>query len=183
MAAPSRSSSEEYVIGIPLPIETERLLVRPFVPDSDTAAMSTVYCDPEVMRFIPGGALPDRAAVRSMLETHAAAQQRRGFSSWGVQERRTGRVIGDVGFGVFEATGDVELGYTIARDCWGRGYATEAATASLGVALAHLTVPRIVAVVDAENAISLRVAERVGMTRRETIEAHGRPHILFAASV
>src|SRR2546423_2279512 len=116
---------------IPLPIETERLLIRPFTPDSDSSAMADVYCDPEVVRYIPGGALADEEAVRAMLETYAGAQAEHGFSSWAVVERKVGRLIGDAGFGIFQPTGDIELGYTIARDCWGRGYATEAARACL----------------------------------------------------
>jgi ribosomal-protein-alanine N-acetyltransferase len=170
-------------ISVPLPIETERLLIRAFAPDSDSAAMAEVYCDPEVMRFIPGGALADVGAVRSTLEKHVEAQQTRGFSSWALVERETMRVVGDVGFGVFEPTGDIELGYTLARDAWGRGYATEAAGACLAAGLEHLGVPRIIAVVDVDNETSQRVAERIGMTRVETIEAHGRPHVLFTADL
>ena len=143
--------------------------------------MVEVYCDPEVMRFIPGGALADIRSVGSTLEIHACAQQSRGFSSWAVVERGTGRVIGDVGFSIFEPTGDIELGYTLIRDCWGRGYATEAAAACLAAGLSHLGAPRIVAVVDAENEASLGVAERIGMERIELIEAYGRTHVLCAA--
>ena len=167
--------------AIPLPIQTERLLVRSFVADADSRAMVEVYCDPEVMRFIPGGALADNRAVQSALEAHSRAQESHGFSSWAVVERENERVIGDVGFGIFEPTGDIELGYTLARDCWGRGYATEAAAACLVAGLRHLGAPRIVAVVDAENEASMRVAERIGMARIETIKAHRRPHVLFAA--
>ena len=144
--------------------------------------MFGVYGDPEVMRFIPGGALADEAAVGSLLERYADVQQRLGFSSWAVVERETGRVIGDAGFGIFEPTGEVELGYTLARDCWGEGYATEAAKACLAAGLEQLTAPRIIAVVDAENEASLRVPRRIGMRRVETIHAHGRPHVLFVAS-
>ena len=167
---------------IPLPIETERLLIRPFAPGADAAAMADVYCDPDVMRFVPGGALPDEEAVRAALERYARAQAEHGFSSWAVVERRTGRLVGDVGFGIFGPTGDVELGYTLARDCWGRGYATEAARACLEAASAHLDARRIVAVVDVQNEASLRVPERIGMTRVGTVEAHGRPHALFATA-
>jgi len=169
-------------MSIPLPIETERLLVRPFAPEPDARAMAEIYCDPEVMRFIPGGALADEKAVRSLLERYVDAHDRQGFSSWAVVERRTGRLIGDVGLGIFEPTGDIELGYTLARDYWGLGYASEAAKACLAAALAHLDVPRIVAVVDLENEASLRVSERIGMTRTKTIEAHGRPHALFVST-
>ena len=97
--------------------------------------------------------------------------------------RASGRVIGDVGFGVFTPTGDIELGFTLARDTWGHGYATEAAKACLAAGLEHLDVRRIVAVVDVDNEASQRVAERIGMAPVETLEAHGRPHILFAALV
>jgi [ribosomal protein S5]-alanine N-acetyltransferase len=166
---------------VPLPIETERLLIRAFLVAADTEPMLAVYRDPEVMRFIPGGALADAGAVRSTLEGHVAAQLHRGFSSWAVVERLTGRVIGDAGFGIFEPTGDVELGYTLARAYWGRGYATEAAAACLEAGLAHIEAPRIVALVDEANGASARVAERIGMARIDTIEAHGRPHAFFAA--
>ena len=167
---------------VPLPIETDRLLVRPFRPASDTEPMATVYCHPEVMRFIPGGPLADLDAVRSTLEAHARANRMRGFAFWAAVERETGRVVGDVGFGIYEPTGDIELGYTFARDSWGRGYATESAAACLRAGLAHLDVPRIVALVDAENEASLRVAEGIGMAAVETVEAHGRVHILLAAA-
>ena len=167
---------------VPLPLETERLLVRPFSPETDGEPMLSVYGDPDVMRFIPGGALAGLEAVRSTLETYATEQRSRGFSFWALVERETRHVIGDVGFGIFEATGEIELGWTLARDRWGYGYATEAASACLAAGLAHLAAPRIVAVVDAENEASARVAAKIGMARVETIDAFGRPHVLFAAA-
>jgi RimJ/RimL family protein N-acetyltransferase len=169
-------------MAVPLPLETKRLILRQFEPASDCEPMLAVYADPEVMRFIPGGAYDGLEAVETRLERYAQEHERRGFSSWAVVERAAGRAIGDAGFGVFEPTGDVELGYTLHRDAWGRGYATEAARACLDAGLAHLDVARIVAVVDEENARSARVAERIGMTRIDTIEAYGRPHAVFAVS-
>jgi [ribosomal protein S5]-alanine N-acetyltransferase len=168
-------------MSIPLPIETERLVLRSFSGD-DVDAMLDVYGDPEVMRFIPGGALSDEAAVRSLLERYAGAQERQGFSSWAVVDRHTRQPIGDAGFGIFQPTGEVELGYTLARDRWRQGYATEAARACLEAGLGQLAAPRIIAVVDAENEPSLRVPERIGMQKIETIQVRGRPHVLFAAS-
>jgi len=170
------------VTPVPLPIETERLRVRAFDPDADSTAMLAVYGDPEVMRFIPGGVLADPAAVRSTLETYVQEQATRGFSFWAVVERANGSVIGDVGFGIFGPTGEIELGWTLARDRWGRGYGSEVAAACLSAGLAHLGADRIVALVDEENEASLHVAERIGMARVETIEAHGRRHVLFAAA-
>jgi hypothetical protein len=116
-------------MSVTLPIETERLLIRSFDANADSAPMLGVYGDPDVMRFIPGGALADLEAVKALLERYANAHRRLGFSSWGLIERASDGLIGDVGFGIFEPTGDIELGYTLGRSHWGRGYATEAAGA------------------------------------------------------
>jgi RimJ/RimL family protein N-acetyltransferase len=168
-------------VRVPLPIETERLTIRPFDPETDAEAMLAVYGDPEVMRFIPGGHFRGLEIVKARLRTYARETDRRGFSSWAIVERESGRLIGDAGFGIFQPTRDVELGYTLARDAWGNGYATEAAGACLRAGLVHLGVPRVIALVDEENHASLHVAERLGMTRLETIDAHHRPHVLFEA--
>jgi RimJ/RimL family protein N-acetyltransferase len=167
-------------VRIPLPIETARLAIRAFDPEADGDAMVAVYCDPDVMRFIPGGALDGIQAVKAELTRHAAAHESRGFGSWAVVEREESRVIGDVGLGIFEPTGDVELGYTFARELWGHGYATEAASACLAAGLEHLSAPRIVVVVDGENERSLLVARRLGLEVVDVIEAYGRPHVMFA---
>ena len=166
---------------VPLPIESKRLTIREFHPEADAEAMLTVYGDPEVMRYVPGGHFRGIGTVEARLKTYARESSRRGFSSWAVVERESGRLIGDAGFGIFQPTREIELGYTLARDCWGHGYATEAATACLAAGLSHLGAPRIIAVVDEENVASQLVAERIGMTRLETIEAHYRPHVLFEA--
>ena len=167
-------------MAIPLPIETERRILRPFEPESDAEPMLEVYGDPAVMRYIPEDVYRSLAAVRATLERYGREQASRGFSFWAVVERSGGQVIGDAGFGIFRQTGDVELGYTLRRDRWRRGYATEAARACLDAALAHLDVARIVAVVDEENLRSSRVAERIGMSLADTVELRGRPHRLFA---
>jgi ribosomal-protein-alanine N-acetyltransferase len=142
--------------------------VRAFAPE-DAAAMTEVYCDPEVMRFIPGGALADEAAVRALL-----AKGR----DWAIVERASGAVVGDVGLATFAPTGDLEVGYTLARRFWGRGYATEAARAVVAAALEQ--VPRVIAAVDAENDASMRVALRLGMRRVDELPAYGRPHVIFS---
>ena len=167
---------------IPLPIETERLILRPFEPEGDGNAMLEVYGDPAVMRFIPEDVYQGLDAVRATLERYAREQESLGFSFWAVVERDSGNVIGDAGFGVFRQTGNLELGYTFRRDRWGRGYATEAAQACLAAGFGHLGVTRIVAVVDEENARSVRVAERIGMVRVGTVDTDGRAHALFATS-
>jgi RimJ/RimL family protein N-acetyltransferase len=163
-----------------LPIVTPRLRIRPFEP-GDERPMMEVYGDPDVMRYIPGGALADENAVRTIMDEQLVAHAARGYAYYLVERIGDGAIVGDAGFGLFEPTGDVELGYTFARRAWGQGYATEAAAACLQAGLAGLDLARIIAVADVENLASHRVAERIGMRRDGEIEAHGRPHVLFAA--
>jgi [ribosomal protein S5]-alanine N-acetyltransferase len=165
-------------MSIPLPIETERLLLRAFAAD-DISAIAAVYGDPEVMRYVSLGVL-DRRGTQELLEQYAQAQGERGFSTWAVVEKASGRVVGDAGFEVYKPTGEPELGYTLAADVWGRGYASEAARACVDAAFAHLSVRRIVAKVEVGNDRSLRVAERIGMRPVGRIVVQSRPHVLLA---
>ena len=92
-------------------------------------------------------------------------------------ERGTGAVIGDAGLWPLEDRGpEVELGYTLGRAWWGRGYATEAARAVADAALAQLRLSELYAIVDAANPPSARVLEKLGMTRVGPQTAYGRPH-------
>jgi [ribosomal protein S5]-alanine N-acetyltransferase len=143
--------------------------------------MMDVYGDADVMRYIPGGPLPDEQAARTVMDEQLLAHAARGYAYYAVELLADGSVIGDAGFGLFEATGDIEVGYTFARRAWGQGFATEAAAACLAAGLAGLDVPRIIAVADVANSASHRVAERIGMRRDGDLQAHGRPHALFVA--
>jgi RimJ/RimL family protein N-acetyltransferase len=165
-------------VTIPLPIETERLSIRPFDP-ADVDAMTAVYGDPEVMRRVCLGVL-DRAGTTALLEEYRRAQDEHGFSTWAVVEKATGAVAGDVGFGVYAPSGEPELGYTLAAAFQGRGYALEAARACVDAAFAYLPLRRLVAKVEVGNERSLRLAERLGMRRVGTISVDGHPHVLLA---
>jgi RimJ/RimL family protein N-acetyltransferase len=165
-------------VTIPLPIETERLMIRAFEP-ADVDAMAALYGDAEVMRHVCIGVL-DRDGTTALLEDYRRAQEEHGFSTWAVVERDSGAVVGDVGFGLYAPTGEPELGYTLAVAAWGRGYALESARACVAAAFAHLPQRRLVARVEPENERSLRVAERLGMRPVQTIDVDGRPHLLLA---
>jgi [ribosomal protein S5]-alanine N-acetyltransferase len=180
-----RSGGDAYAHGatlvksIPLPIETERLLLRAFTT-ADVPSMLGIYGDPDVMRHVRGVGVLDRRGTEALLEQYEQAQRERGFSTWAVVEKASGRTVGDAGFEVYRSTGEPELGYTLAADAWGRGFGSEAARACVDAAFAHLAVGRIVAKVEVDNERSLRLARRLGMTPIERIEVEGRPHVLLA---
>jgi RimJ/RimL family protein N-acetyltransferase len=165
-------------VTIPLPIETERLLIRPFAPE-DMPALVSMYGDAEVMRYIPYGVL-DEAGVARVLERYTKIEAEHGFTIWAVLDRATGAFLGDAGFTAHDPTREPEAGWSLVRSAWGHGYATEAAAACLDAAFAHLDAERVLAMVDVENEASARVAGRIGMNELGTVEAHGRPHLLFA---
>jgi [ribosomal protein S5]-alanine N-acetyltransferase len=165
-------------VTIPLPIETERLLIRVF-EDRDVDSIAAIYGDPEVMRHVCLGVL-DRKGTAALLEQYRRAQDQRGFSTWAAVEKESDSVIGDVGFGLYAATGEPELGYTLGRAFWGRGYALEAVRACVEAAFAHLPHRRLVAKIEPENERSLRLAQRLGMRTVGTTSVDGRPHLLLA---
>ncbi len=162
-------------------LTTQRLRLRPFTP-ADHDAIHAVYADPEVMRFVGHGAHRTMTETTAALRTYGEVLALRGYSFVAVCDRESGAVVGDGGLHPLGGQGpDVELGYTLARSAWGRGYATELGRALVEYAFTVLRVPRVVAQVEPENLASRHVLEKLGMTEREQRTAYGRPHLLYAA--
>lgn len=163
------------------PILTARLTLRPFTLD-DTDAAHAIYRDPDVMRFVASGPLDTIEATRKTLAGHIEHQAANGFSFWAVVEQDTGRLMGDAGLCLLGSHGpEAELGFTLARDCWGRGYGTEVARSCLHAAFSELEMDRVIAVTEHENVRSIRVLEKIGMKLQGERVAYGRNHLLFVA--
>ena len=155
-------------------IETERLVLRrPRL--SDAKALHAAYGDPEVMQYIGEGETLDLAATRAWLEKSLARWKADGFGHFAVERKEDGKVIGRAGFlvwdpdewrtGTLKALGDhavVELGWLLAREHWGHGYATEAALACRDYAFADLRIERLIHLIAYGNDASVRVAEKIG---------------------
>jgi RimJ/RimL family protein N-acetyltransferase len=155
------------------PLTTERLELRRFTA-GDLEPLLAVFGDAVVMRHVGAERRPlRRSQVSALLSRAAADWSEHGFGLLAVTERETGRLIGEAGLQYLEAGPDIEIGYTLARGAWGRGYATEAARAILRWGFAGLRLHRIVAVADPANAASLRVVEKLGMTRLGLRECYG----------
>jgi ribosomal-protein-alanine N-acetyltransferase len=161
-----------------LELTTERLHLRPFT-DADRLAIHAVYADPHVMRHVGQGAHRTIAETAAALRVYGDVLERRGFSFLAVVERDGGALIGDAG--LYPLGDDVELGYTLARHAWGRGYATELGRALLAYAFEVLDAERVVAQVEPANTASRHVLEKLGMAEVEVRTAYGRPHLLYEA--
>ena len=141
--------------------------MRPF-QDRDTIDMAVILGDPEVMRHIGRGnpkTFEETVDYLQYLLRHEAAY---GYSLWAMVRKDDDRVIGQCGLWHLEHTGEVDLAYTLAQDCWGQGYATEASIAWLDYGFgagfgAGLDLHRIVAVSKPENGASIRILEKLGM--------------------
>ena len=132
------------------------------------------------MRWVGHGAHRSEAETRAALRGYADALAIRGYGFVAVIERESGALIGDAGLHPLGGRGpDIEVGYTLARAVWGRGYGTEAARALVEHAFATFGAPRVVAQVEPDNLASRHVLEKLGMTERATRIAHGRPHLLY----
>jgi RimJ/RimL family protein N-acetyltransferase len=159
---------------------TARLQLRPFMA-ADRDAIHAIYADPEVMRYVGHGAHHTLAETSTALRTYAELLDERGYSFLAVIERAGGALVGDAGLHPLAGSGpDIELGYTLARAAWGRGYATEIGRALVAHAFEVLDVERVVAQVEPVNHASRHVLEKLGMIERGTRTAYGRLHLLYA---
>jgi RimJ/RimL family protein N-acetyltransferase len=158
---------------------TPRLHLRPFTA-ADRDAIHAIYSDPEVMRHVGHGAHRTIAETVAALRTYAEVLADRGYSFVAVTQRESGALIGDAGLHPLGGRGpDIELGYTLARSAWGRGYATELGTALVAHAFGQLGAERVVAQVEPANRASRHVLEKLGMTPRGERRAYGRPHLVY----
>jgi RimJ/RimL family protein N-acetyltransferase len=150
--------------AMPVILETDRLVLRPWTTDDAEDAL-TIYGDPEVMRFLHRPAVQTLEEVRNHLEARPIAQYREhGFSFWAVVEKASGRVIGSCGLKYLDGGPLIEVGYHFARSAWGKGYATEGATACVRYGFDKMQLQRIMGVVDPLNFASQRVLEKSGLT-------------------
>lgn len=132
------------------------------------------------MEHVGNGPVGDLEETEAMLRDYIAHQEAHGFSFWAVIERDSVELMGDAGLYLLDGRGpEIELGYTLGRSWWGRGYATEAARALLASAFDDFGLDEVVAVADVANPASTRVLAKAGMEREGTRQAYGRPHALY----
>ena len=147
-------------------LQTQRLLLRPW-RESDLEPFAALNADPVVMEHF---ARPlDRSESDAFVARIRAHFARDGFGFWAVEVPGVAPLVGLVGLArpAFEApfTPCVEVGWRLAREHWGRGYATEAAQASIRFGFERLGLDEIVSFTVPHNVRSRAVMERIGMTR------------------
>jgi RimJ/RimL family protein N-acetyltransferase len=173
-------------------LRTERLLLRPW-RESDRAPFAALNADPKVMEHFP--ALSTRAESDAGFDRIVARMETQGFGFWAIEVPGVTEFIGFIGLGPADAVLGrpvLEIGWRLAAEHWGRGYATEGGRASLAHAFDALGEDEVVSFTTAGNQRSRRVMEKLGMIRRPEddfdhpgvpLSWSGRRHVLYRITV
>jgi [ribosomal protein S5]-alanine N-acetyltransferase len=159
-------------------LETARIILREFNPE-DIDALFLVLSDAETMRFYPSPY--DRTGAEAWITRNLNRYAKDGHGLWALILKETGELIGDCGPTIQEVDGtnEVEIGYHLRRDYWGKGLATEAACACRDFAFARLSVDHVISLIRPQNMPSRRVAERVGMQVWKEVVWRNLPHMVY----
>ncbi|MGY0798720.1 GNAT family N-acetyltransferase [Lysobacter sp. A286] len=144
-------------------LETERLILRP-PQRPDFEGFAELIGDEEAARYI-GGAMPRAAAWRKFLQMPGAWAMQ-GFAMFSVIDKTSGEWLGQTGPWQPEGWPGTEVGWSFKRSSWGRGYAHEAAIATIDWAFNHLQWSEVIHSIDPDNRASQALAARLGSTNR-----------------
>lgn len=155
-----------------LPCEAERVRLRRLSP-RDLARFQGYRSDPEVGRYQGWQATSEKEAARFLAEMHEAALGAPGeWVQLGIADRESDQLVGDIGLKRSSSAPEaVELGFSLAREAQGKGLAAEALRLLFATVLPALEITRVIAIADTRNTASIRLLERLGMTRTATHEA------------
>lgn len=169
-------------------LETERLILRSW-REEDVAPFAGICADPVVMATL--GPVLDMEGTRALVERECGYEAQWGHTFWVAERREDHRLIGKCGIvrgRIDPILGKLEIGWRLASDCWGHGYATEAARACVEWAFAHLEDDAVWAVTAAPNRGSRAVMGRLGMVHLPALDFDHprlaaddplRPHVTY----
>jgi RimJ/RimL family protein N-acetyltransferase len=165
-------------------IETPRLRLRAHRA-GDHAACLAIWSDPEVVRYIGGRPFTAEEVWKRMLQS-LGMWGLLGHGYWAVEEKDSGRYIGDVGFADLRREiqpslqGMLECGWVLSPQAHGHGYASEAVAAISVWGQEHFADRRMVCIISPENQPSIRVAEKAGYRLWQPTTYHDSPTLVFA---
>jgi ribosomal-protein-alanine N-acetyltransferase len=164
--------SRRVAVKAPAALETERLVLRRPLMEDARNVFARYASDPAVTRFLgwrPHASLED---TELLLSSSNAEWAQYGVGCYLIQSREDGELIGSVSLRLVSAQ-QAATGYVLARDAWGRGYATEALHAMRSLAL-RLGVLRLSAICHPDHRASWRVLQKCGFTREGVLRGHAQ---------
>jgi RimJ/RimL family protein N-acetyltransferase len=166
------------------PIETARTFLTPWQPD-DWRALHAIAREPEVMRYITDGAPWSENQTQEFVTRQQRHFSERNYCLWklivNIGDVQSGETVdGLCGIQPLVETDEIEIGYWLAQRHWGQGIATEAARAAARDAFERVGLDRLVAVARKENAPSLRIMEKIGVTYERDHIHRSIPVVLYS---
>ena len=162
-------------------LRTGRLVLRMF-REEDLDEYAALAADPEVTRHLGDGSTLSRADAWRQMAMILGHWQLRGYGMWAAEEAATGRLAGRIGFFNPEGWPGFELGWVLAREFWGRGYATEGARAALEYGFTEMGRERVISLIRPANTPSVRVAERIGERLDGSVDLMGKEALVYAVT-
>lgn len=151
--------------------ETPRLLLRQMT-EADAKHILQLNSDPEVVRYVHEPVLTKEGQALSIIKDIILPQYDRGLGRWAMITKDHKDFIGWCGLKYRADRDEIDLGYRLKKEAWGKGFATEAAQQTLHYGLHTLALPLITGRAHVQNLASLRVLEKIGMIfqREETVD-------------
>jgi len=161
-------------------LTTDRLKFRQ-LRESDLDALVQINTDPEVMKFIGKGGAKSPEQTHDELRWILKLYETRGYGLWGTILRENGRLIGRCGLipWTIEDVDELEVAYLLAREYWGQGFATEAASAIIDYAFTQYSCDHLISLIYPDNTASIRVAEKAGMHRHKEVYLFGSDILMY----
>ncbi|TBR60409.1 GNAT family N-acetyltransferase [Westiellopsis prolifica IICB1] len=151
-------------------LETQRLILRDF-QQKDVYQLAPILANSRVMEFSVSGIL-SVSQTQAKIDNFITSYKAFGFGKWAIIFKQTNELIGYSGIAIeqIDNVAEPEIGYRLDPEFWGRGLATEAASATIQYGFEELKLPYILGIVERANTASVRVLEKLGMRyERETI--------------
>ena len=158
------------VLTIPS-VKTERLILREFQP-ADVDCLHLIYQHEGVLQYFPNPDPPSKESISRWVDSQQAHWAEHACGNWAIVQQADSQVIGWAGLQFLPELDEVETGFLLDRPFWGKGYATEAAQASIRFGF-ELGLTQIVALVHPQNLGSQRVLEKSGMQYDRSLQLWG----------
>lgn len=145
-------------------LETPRLILRRFTnSDADADLILQLNSDPEVLKYLHEPILQDTAQAREILQNIILPQYQKNIGRWATHLKEDKKFIGWCGLKHRQELNEIDLGYRFMQTAWGKGYATEAAAATLEYGFEVLQLKSIIGRAHIQNIASLSILQKIGM--------------------
>lgn len=160
-------------------LTTARLRLYPWQAE-DFSLLAELHSDPEVQHFLETGEPAwNEAILRKKFAGFRHDYAMHGWTKFKALDAQD-RFVGRAGFGLFDATGELELGYCLKRAFWGQGYATEVAGALLAWIYKVTPLDHVIGFAVADHTASRRVLEKIGMRLTDVRNLNGVPNAFYS---